>query len=197
MTENIKDLIEKIQEEGIKSVEEKARLIEKEALAKAEKIIEEALAKAESISQKVKEEADRTKASTTALLNQASRDVLLILKKEINALLNKIIVGAVNKALTEEELQNIIFALIKDMGDRESKELVVTVSEQDLDKLKKHFHNKLSDHLQRNLVLKSSDAISAGFVISYDKDKSHFDFTDKALAEYIGTHLKPKLKDIL
>jgi vacuolar-type H+-ATPase subunit E/Vma4 len=197
MTENIKDLIEKIQEEGVKSAEEKARMIEQDALERAKNIIDKAEARAESISKKAKEEATRTKESTLALLNQASRDVLLILKKEINTLLNKIIVSEVNKALNQEELQNIIFALIKDVGERESKDMVITVGEQDLERLRKHFHNKLSDFLQRNLVLKSSDDISAGFVISYDKDKSHFDFTDKALADYIGMYLKPKLKDIL
>jgi len=197
MTENIKDLIEKIQEEGIKSAEEKARLIEQEALSKAKSIIEEAKAKAENILKEAKIDSSRTKESTLALLNQASRDVLLSLRKEINVLLNKIIVTEMNKVLSAEELQNIIFTLIKPAGEHESKDMVITVSEHDLEKLKRYFHNKLSDFLQRNLVLKSSEDISAGFVISYDKDKSHFDFTDKALAEYIGTYLKPKLKDIL
>jgi len=197
MTENIKDLIKKIQEEGINSAEEKARLIEEEAISKSKGIIEEALAKAKSISKKAEEDALRTKESTMVLLNQASRDVLLTLKKEIGLLLNKVVVTEVSKALDQEELQNIIFALIKDIGERESKDVVLTMSERDLEKLKKYFHNKLSDFLQRNIVLKSSDDISAGFVISYDKDKSHFDFTDKALAEYIGKYLKPKLKDIL
>jgi V/A-type H+-transporting ATPase subunit E len=197
MSENIKELIDKIQQEGINLAEEKARAIEKEATNKAKAIIEEAMVKAENITKKAKEDATSIKNNTASLLKQTSRDVLLSLRKEINILLNKIITLDVNKALSAEELQKILFELIKNTSEAESKDLVVTVSPADLEKLRKHFHNKLSDHLQRNITLKSSNDISAGFVISYDKDKSHFDFSDKALADYIGNYLKPKLRDIL
>jgi len=46
-------------------------------------------------------------------------------------------------------------------------------------------------------VLTSGEEISGGFTISFDSGKSCYDFTDKALADYIGTYLKPKLNQIL
>jgi vacuolar-type H+-ATPase subunit E/Vma4 len=42
-----------------------------------------------------------------------------------------------------------------------------------------------------------SEDISSGFIISYDQGKSYFDFSDKALAEYIAGYLKPQLSEIL
>jgi vacuolar-type H+-ATPase subunit E/Vma4 len=45
--------------------------------------------------------------------------------------------------------------------------------------------------------LRPAEEISGGFTISFDDGKSCYDFTDKALAEYIGIYLKPKLNQIL
>jgi hypothetical protein len=39
--------------------------------------------------------------------------------------------------------------------------------------------------------------MSGGFTISFDSGRSCYDFTDRALAAYIGTYLKPKLNQIL
>ena len=46
-------------------------------------------------------------------------------------------------------------------------------------------------------MLKPAEDILGGFTISFDSGKSQFDFTDQALAEYIGQYLKPKLEEIL
>ncbi|PIW68507.1 MAG: V-type ATP synthase subunit E, partial [Candidatus Omnitrophica bacterium CG12_big_fil_rev_8_21_14_0_65_42_8] len=50
---------------------------------------------------------------------------------------------------------------------------------------------------KKGIVVRASDEISVGFTISFDAGKSQYDFTDKALAEYIGVYLKPKLSEIL
>ena len=47
------------------------------------------------------------------------------------------------------------------------------------------------------VVCREVQDIRAGFVISYDGGKSQWDFSDKALAEYIGSCLNPKLNVIL
>ena len=47
--------------------------------------------------------------------------------------------------------------------------------------------------MEKKIILKPAEEISGGFTISFDNGKSCYDFTDKALAEYIGTYLKPKL----
>jgi len=56
---------------------------------------------------------------------------------------------------------------------------------------------ELKEEAKKGIVLQPSDEIRAGFMISFDKGKSYFDFTDKALGEYISIHLQPRLRDLL
>jgi vacuolar-type H+-ATPase subunit E/Vma4 len=46
-------------------------------------------------------------------------------------------------------------------------------------------------------VLKSSDGIESGFVISFDAGKSIFDFSSQALSDYIGKSLRPEVNKLL
>lgn len=197
MVEQIKDLIEKIQEEGIKAAEERSKEIKNEALQKAAEIVEKATVESHKIISAAKEEAERFNQHTKALLTQAARDMLLGVKKEILAMLDSLVIADIRQALSPEELANVITTLVKDNSGRDKGEIIISLKKEDLEKLGKGFAERLKDEASRGIVLKPSEDILGGFIISYDGGKSHYDFTDKALAEYMGTYLKPALKDIL
>jgi vacuolar-type H+-ATPase subunit E/Vma4 len=56
---------------------------------------------------------------------------------------------------------------------------------------------RLGDEIKKGLTLKPLGEISGGFTISYDGGKSHYDFTDKGIAEYLSACLNPELSAIL
>jgi V/A-type H+/Na+-transporting ATPase subunit E len=197
MAEQIKDLIEKINQEGVRAAEEAARGIKKEAVEKAAAIIEKAAVEAHGIVSAAKDEASLLKKNTSALLGQAARDMLLGLKKEIVSILDALIVSDIRQALSPDELAKILEALIKESSAKEDAQTIVSLKKEDCAALEKHFIEKLKGQLKAGLTLKPSEDVLGGFVISYDGGKSHFDFTDKALAEYIGVYLKPALKSVL
>lgn len=197
MAEDIRGLIEKINQEGVQAAEKKAREIELQAQTTAREILERAEAEARRIVAEAKEQALRTEERGRTLLAQAGRDMLLSLKKEISATLNRVILTDVRQALNPEALAKIIFELVKGISAAQKTEIVVTLKEEDLEALKKAFLSKLKDEAMKEVVLKSSEEITGGFTISYDRSKSEYDFTDAALAEYIGSSLKPKLNQVL
>lgn len=197
MTEQLKELIEKIQQEGVKAAEDKARAIEDEARQQARVIIEEARKEAEITLLTAKDKASRNEEATRTALKQVGRDVLLSIKQEINAMLGKLIAARVREALSPQELAQALIALIKETALHTKEEIVVTLKKEDAQKLEQGFLGELKKHVQKGIVLKSSDDIHGGFTISYDSGKSMFDFTDRALAEYIAASLKPKLADVL
>ena len=197
MAEEIKELIAKIQEEGIKTAEAKAKEIENSARKNAEEIVARARSDAEKIIAEAKGKAKKAEESTNALLKQAGRDLILGLRKEINTLLNKIAVSGARHALAPEELVKIIAGLIKEHHLKEGENIVVSLRKEDLEKIEKGLLAELSEKVKKGITLKSSEDVSGGFIISFDSQKSHFDFSDNALADYISTHLKPKLNEIL
>ncbi|MBI4974855.1 MAG: hypothetical protein HZC19_03525 [Candidatus Omnitrophica bacterium] len=197
MAEEIRDLIEKINEEGVKAAEEKAKAIEEEARRRAEAITKRAQAQAEREIAEARERIARMEESSRAILSQAGRDLILSLRKEITAILDRVIRSHVHKALNPDELADIIKSLIKDNAGKIKGDIVISLKKEDLEKLEKSLLGSLKDELKKGITLKSSEEIQAGFTISYDQGRSYYDFTDKALAEYIAFHLRPKLSEIL
>jgi len=197
MAEEIKDLIEKIQQEGIKAAEDKAKEIEAEARLKAQDLIKKAQSEAEKIMSEANERISRTEQDSKALINQAGRDLLLSLKKEIDVMLERLIASSVAQTLNPSEMAKIIAELIKKFSSEGKEDIWVLLKKEDVEKLEKEFLSRLKEETKKGIVLKSSQDISGGFIISFDAGKSHFDFTDKALAEYLGSFLKPHLNQIL
>jgi len=195
MTQEIKDLIAKINEEGVKAAEVKAKEIEDLARERADEIVKKAKADAEKLIIQAKDEIVRMQDSSLVLLKQAGRDLILSLKTEINAVLERLIVSGVRQALNTEELTGILTALIKNHSGKGN--IVITLSAEDAHTLEKVFLDGLREEVKKGIALRPSEDIQAGFIVSYDNGKSSFDFSDKGLAEYIGSCLKPTLKEIL
>ncbi len=197
MAEEIRDLIEKINQEGIRAAEEKAHDIEAAAKQRADTILAQARLEAEEMIVAAKDRVFREDEKEKILLAQAGRDLLLSLRKEINAMLGRIVVSDIQQALNPETLSRLLSEVIKNNSAAESNGITVFLANKDLEVLEKKFLHKLGEETKRTILLRPSEDIAGGFTISFDHEKSYYDFTDKALAEYIGTYLKPKLNQIL
>jgi vacuolar-type H+-ATPase subunit E/Vma4 len=197
MAEEIRDLIEKINEEGVRAAEENARAIEAAAQQQAVEILTKAKGEAEEIIAAAQERIRRDEEKERILLAQAGRDLLLSLRGEINAMLGRIVASEVREVLTPELLERLITEAVRNYSTGKEGDITVSVNPRDLEILKNHFLKRLSDETKKTILLQPSEEISGGFTISFDSGKSAYDFTDKALAAYIGTHLKPRLNQIL
>jgi len=197
MAQDVKDLIEKINREGVEAAENKARSIEQAARDEAVRILENAKKEAGKLIVEAKEDIRLMEEKQKSLLAQAGRDLLLSLHGSINAMLQKLILEQVRDALTPQELAALITQLVKHAGAEHKHDIVVTLKKEDCQALEKHFLHALKEEVKKGVVLKSSADVLGGFYISFDAGKSQFDFSDRALAEYIGTYLKPTLSAIL
>lgn len=197
MAEDIKGLIEKIQQDGIKAAEEKAAEIESRALRQANEIVEKARQEADKIIKDAQDRIAQMQEASRASLKQAGRNLLLDLRKEIDTALGRVISTRVHDALSPGELAKIIMALVKDYSGKDKADIVILAKKEDLERLEKGFLHELREAAKKGITLMPQEEISGGFIISYDGGKSHFDFTDKALAEYLSRYLKPKLAEIL
>ena len=197
MAQDIKNLIEKIQQEGVQVAENKAKDIEGKAKDKANEIIAKAKSQAEKIIAEAKEQVAKMDESGKASLKQAGRDLLISVRKEIGAMLDKMITANVRESLKPDELIKIITTLVKESQVKEKDKIIVSLKKEDQEKIEKGLLAELKEEVKKGITLKPSEDIAGGFIISYDAGKSHFDFTDKALAEYFSLYLKPKIGQML
>ena len=112
-------------------------------------------------------------------------------------MLERLIKRDLRQSLNTEELAKIIAALIKNSPLSLGAQIIVTVNPQDQEKLQQGFLKQLIEETKKSIVLKSSEGVESGFVVSFDAGKSIFDFSGEALSEYITGYLKPELNKIL
>lgn len=197
MAQEIEDLIAKIQQEGIQIAQEQAAQIKAQAQSDSLKIISEAKIQAQNIIEQANSQAKKLGDSTQAALKQASRDLLISLRQEISAMLDRLVQRGLKQALTTEELVKILAVLIKSTSLTLGSQIIVTLSKPDQDKLEQGFLKQLVEETKKAIVLKSADGIDSGFLISFDGGKSIFDFSNQALSDYICGRLGPELNKIL
>ncbi len=197
MAQELKALIDKIQKEGVESAQKAAQEIEARAKKQAEEIVARAGNDAKKLLDDAREKIRQEKDSSEAALKQAGRDLVLSLKKQILETLDKIVALDVRQALGPQDLAALVKLAVGQYGAQGSGTVVVSLQEGDRQKFQQGFLSRLKDELKRDIVLKATDEIAGGFTISFDAGKSHFDFSDKALAAYLSGLVRPKLAELL
>ena len=106
--------------------------------------------------------------------------------------------GGLFDVKTDRQIFRFLFPeQFKEHAGEEKAGAVISLKKEDLEKLEKGFLQELKEKVKSGITLKSTADISGGFTISFDSGKSHLDFTDHALAEYLSSLLKPKLAELL
>ncbi|MBN1872434.1 MAG: hypothetical protein JW800_07665 [Candidatus Omnitrophica bacterium] len=195
--EDLNSLIEKINREGVQAAQDKAKDIELDAEKRAKAIVAKAEKEAQKLIDEARDEGVRMQESGKESLKQAGRDLIIALRKEIADILDRIIALRVRDELTPNDMAKIISTLIKNYENSDEGGIIVSLGKDDLEAMEKSFLAKLKEETKKKVILRKSDDIQGGFIISYDAGKSHYDFTDKALADYLSQYLKPKLSELL
>jgi len=199
MSEKLKELLERINREGLQKAEQNAGAIETKAKSEAEKIINDAKSQARAIVDDARDEAKKTMESSEASIRQAGRDLVLSLKEEIRKIFDKIVSTETKKAISSEEMAAILGRLIERYIEKngESSDIKVLLKKDDLEKLRQGLISRLQQRCKDGIEFRPSPNINAGFSISFDKGKSYFDFTDEGLVEALCAYLNPELAGLL
>jgi V/A-type H+-transporting ATPase subunit E len=130
-------------------------------------------------------------------MEQASRNLILAFKDEVQALLNKVVNEKVAANYGEDVLKTTLPALLKSWTEKGSDNLTVILPEGELSKLQSFFNEKLAAELKKGLELKSNRNLSSGFRISSKDGSAYYDFSAEAVASLLSAYLNPKLAGIL
>ena len=193
----VQELIDKIKKDGIESASEESARIKKNADAQAVQIVEAAKKEAADIVAKGKQDADRFEKAGVAALEQASRNLVLAFKGEIQALLDKITGEQVGKAYGDEVLKAVLPDLLKAWATKGNDSIAVLLPEASLNKLKTYFKGKLTAQLKKGVELKSDRNLAGGFRIAEKDGSAYYDFSAESVAELLGAYLNPRLAEIL
>jgi V/A-type H+-transporting ATPase subunit E len=194
----LQELIDKIKKEGIESASEEASRLKLDAEGEARRIVEAAQKEAAQIIATGKQDAERSQKAGEAALEQASRNLVLAFKAEIETLLGKITVREAAAAYGEDTLKAALPELLKSWAARGgSDDLAVLLPEGEIKKIEGWFKDKLASELKKGVELKSDRNLGAGFRIANKDGSAYYDFSAEAVAELLSAYLNPRLAEIL
>lgn len=199
MSQQVQELIDKIKTEGLAAADQKAKEVEEHARRNAQGILSEANKRAQDLLLDAEEEIRKKQEASRTALQQASRDTLLSLKKEVQKLLHKVITAQVADVLTPQKLSDIIAEIVHKAVDGKSADagIEVVLSPKDLKELRDGFLAQLQKQFKGPVHFQASEDIGKGFMVSFDQGKSSFDFSQEALAEYLSVYLNEELAALL
>ncbi|GHU03369.1 V-type ATP synthase subunit E [Spirochaetia bacterium] len=193
----LQELIDKIKRDGIESASGESARIKIQAEAEARRIVEAAKKEAEEIIARGKADAERSEKAGAAALEQASRNLVLAFKGEIQTLLDKIIAQETSAALGDDVLKAALPEILKAWVSKDSGSLDLLLSEADLGKLQSWFNSKMTAEIKKGVELKADRKLGAGFRIANRDGSAYYDFSAESVAELLSAYLNPRLAEIL
>lgn len=197
MEAQLKELIEKIKTDGVKTGEEQAASLIAEAEKKAQAIVAEAESKAEQIRSQAENDALRFERSGNDALNQAGRNLLIELRKNIEKMLNQIVQAESSSNLKGKSLAESIEAVMKGWAQGDSADLKLLIPESEYKALEKDLFSRLSDQMKKGMEIQPFSDLEAGFRISSKDGKMFYDFSDEELTRMVSRYLNSRLQEIL
>ncbi|MDR0452614.1 MAG: V-type ATP synthase subunit E [Treponema sp.] len=192
----LQELIEKIKKDGIEAATEEALRLKTQAEDEAARILDDARKEAGDIVAKAKADAERFEKAGIASVGQASRNLVLAFKTEIQAVLDKLVAQELASAYSDDALKAALPDIIKGWA-KGADSLSLILPEASLKKLEAFFQGKLSSELKNGLELKSDRNLGAGFLISNKDGSAYYDFSAESVAELLSAYLNPRLAEIL
>ncbi|MDR2394326.1 MAG: V-type ATP synthase subunit E [Treponema sp.] len=193
----LQELIDKIKKDGIESAAEEASRLKSQAEEQAKRIVEAAQRDAAAVITKGKADAERLEKAGVVALEQASRNLVLAFKGEIQALLDTIIAQRLKESYTEDTLKQVLPELISAWAAKGRDKLDLILSEEALKSLEAYFDGQLAAVLAQGLELKSSRNLTAGFRIAHKDGSAYYDFSAESVGALLSAYLNPRLGEIL
>jgi V/A-type H+-transporting ATPase subunit E len=197
MDVQLKELIDKVKQDGVSQGKQEAERIKQEAEREARQILRDAEKQTQSMIAEATENAKRLKREAEDSIKIASRDMILKLKNRVKALFNQVILEETTKVLSNDLLKDAIVDLIHNWQDEQKNDSRIKVSKRVYEDLSKYFNEKLSVFIKKGLEIKPDESVNAGFIISMKDGALNYDFTAKTIAEIIAGNLTEDIAKLL
>ncbi len=192
----IQDLIDSIKSDGIQEAQKQKDEIIKNANSQAEGIVKDAEKEATVILEKARKEAAVLEVSGKEAVRQASRDVILSLKKSINSTMEGLLKTKVTKSFDEKQLAQLVVEVVKS-GIADSSASAVEVKKGSVKALQASLAQDLDKELKGGLVIRMNTEVESGFRYADAEGKSYYDFSDEEISALLIPYLNAAVADIL
>ncbi|MCL1921758.1 MAG: hypothetical protein FWG50_11930 [Kiritimatiellaeota bacterium] len=195
MTQDLQQLLERINAEGVAKANAEAERIIGAANARAKGIVEAASREAEQAVAKARAEADAFSRQAEATVRQAMRDTLLDIEKKVEALLTKLLVQEASAAMSNPSLVATLAAeAVRAYLPGHGGAMDVLAAPELADALRA----KLAQEARGGgVTVVTDERTGSGFKVRLAGGRVEHDFTGAAVADALARGLRPRLAELL
>jgi V/A-type H+-transporting ATPase subunit E len=199
MAEELQHLIDRIRKEAIGEAEAQAEKLVAQARERAATLVRDAEQKAAAHLAKAEEDAKLFAERSTRTIEQAARDLLITVGQGVENILQDIVGGALDAAMTPDVIERMLVKIAEGYclrGGAESR-VEFLIAEKDQDEIVRYFADQYRQHLVHGVSIRTDNGVLRGFRVALKDGHVYHDFTKPAIAEALGNFLRPHLAEIV
>ena len=190
MAEELQQLLEKIQHDGVEKANAEAATILAKAKADAAAILKDAESKAAELRAQAVTDAKAFEERAQKTISQAARDTVLEVKGAIGRMLEKLLAKDVAAALADpSEAAKLALAAVNELGSNAD----VAAGE----KLAAALKAQLAADAKAGVKVVLDESVGTGFSIRLDGGRVEHDFSESAIVAALAKRLRPDLAKLV
>ncbi len=193
----LKELIDSIHRDGVDKARQEGEEMVRLAREKAAALVAEAQAQAEALLAGARREKEQLERSGRESLQQAGRDLVLKVRRQLEALFAALLREKASQALQDRDIIAAIVAMVSRWTPEQRQELDVLLPEGQGEALARALRQALAAKIAQGIEIKVSPDVRDGFRVSEKDGHAYYDFSAAGIAENLSVFLNPVLAGIL
>lgn len=193
----LKELIDTINRDGVDKVRQESETLLNQATAKADGIVAAARAQADDLLANARHEQERLEHSGRESLKQASRDLLLGVRKQLETLFAALLKEKSREALKDKEITSAIAAMISNWTPERQDKIELLLPKKQFDSMAKALRKAMTKKIAAGIEIKADTEVTNGFRVAVKGGQAYYDFSDASIAESLSLFLNPVLAKIV
>jgi V/A-type H+/Na+-transporting ATPase subunit E len=193
----LKELIDTIQRDGVDKAHREGDELLKQAREKADGIVAAAQAQADALLANARREQERLERSGREALRQASRDLLLGVRKQLEVLFAALLKEKSRDALGDKAITAAIVSLISNWTPERQDKIEILLPKERFDPLAQALRQALAGKIAAGIEIKPAADVTDGFRVSEKDGHAYYDFSAASIAESLALFLNPAMAGIV
>jgi len=193
----LKELIDTIHRDGVDKVRHESETLLRQAKAQADEIVAAAQAQADALLANARREQEQLEHSGRESLKQASRDLLLSIRKQLETLFSALLKEKTREVLKDKEITLAIATMISNWTPERQDKIELLIPQDQFDSMANALRKALAGKIAAGIEIKAAAEVAAGFRVSEKDGHAYYDFSAESIAERLSLFLNPVMAKIV
>ncbi|HSQ35628.1 MAG TPA: hypothetical protein VLQ89_06530 [Candidatus Binatia bacterium] len=193
----LKELIDTIHRDGVNKVRQESETLLGQAREKADGIVAAGRAQADALLANARREQEQLEHAGRESLTQASRDLLLKVRKELETIFSALLREKTRQALADQEITAAIAAMITNWSPENRDKFELQLPPGRFDSLAGALRAVLAAKIAAGIEIKAAPELANGFRVAEKDGHAYYDFSAESIAESLALSLNPQMAQIV